>query len=160
MSREERLARILGRAPPEPAPVPPSASVAPPVPPSVPRNVLDHPLRSKFLEQTAPAEIKLGAIDGASLLGRALRYGPHVSAVTLVMLLIVVALMIRQTLVYAEVGRAACAVGPTTVPEYTCQAGAVDCFTIPQEAVIAAVRDQAHDRNMALMACADVGRVF
>jgi hypothetical protein len=156
MSREDRLRRILGQAPPEPAKAPePPPAVTPELPAA--RNVLDHPLRSRFLDQTAPVEIKPGAIDGASLLGRALAIGPHVAAVTLILTLVVLSMLGRQTLVYAEVGRAACAAGPTTVPEYTCTAGAVGCFTIEQEAVITAVRDQAHERNMTLMGCAKVG---
>ena len=153
MSREDRLRRILGQAPPESAKAPePPPAVTPELPAS--RNVLDHPLRSRFLDQTAPVEIKPGAIDGASLLGRALAIGPHVAAVTLILTLVVLAMLGRQTLVYAEVGRAACAAGPINIPEYSCELDAVTCFTNPQEALVSGVKEQAHARNMTLMGCA------
>lgn len=100
MSREERLRRILGQAPPAPAPVPET--------PPEPRNVLDHPLRSRFLSATAAPEIKPGAIDGASLMGRALIVGPYVGAVSLALVVIVAAMLVRQTLILAEVGEATC----------------------------------------------------
>ncbi len=155
MSREDRLRRILGQAPPATPPVPETPPAATPELPAR-RNVLDHPLRSRFLDQTAPVEIRPGAIDGSTLLAKALLFGPHVAAVTLILTLIVLVLLVRQTLVFAEVGRLSCAAGPINIPDYSCELNAVTCFTDPQEALVSGVKEQAHARNMALVGCGDL----
>jgi hypothetical protein len=97
VSREDRVSRILGKAPPEPA-----------KPVEAPRNVVDHPLRSKGLDETAKGLPKPEGIDGASLLGIALLAGPYIAAVTLALTLLVVGLLIRQRLIFAEIGEVTC----------------------------------------------------
>ena len=50
--------------------------------------------------------------------------------------------------VYADLGREVCKQPLLTVPEYTCEAGALDCFTVPQEVVIKRYEEQARARNL------------
>ena len=49
---------------------------------------------------------------------------------------------------FAELGRDTCKQPLLTAPEYTCTAGELDCFTIPQEAVIKRYEQQARERNL------------
>lgn len=49
---------------------------------------------------------------------------------------------------YVDVGRDACLQPLLHVPEYTCTAGELDCFTKAQEVVIKRYEQQARDRNM------------
>ncbi len=50
--------------------------------------------------------------------------------------------------VYADLGMEVCKQPLLTVPEYTCEAGALDCFTIAQEVVIKRYEEQARARNL------------
>jgi hypothetical protein len=50
--------------------------------------------------------------------------------------------------VYADLGREVCKQPLLTVPEYTCEAGALDCFTVPQEVVIKRYEEQARAHNL------------
>lgn len=48
----------------------------------------------------------------------------------------------------AEIGREVCQTPLLTVPEYTCTVGELDCWTVPQEAVIKRYEQQARARNL------------
>ena len=50
--------------------------------------------------------------------------------------------------VYTDLGRDLCARPLMTVPEYTCTVGELDCFTVPQEAVIKRYEEQARAHNL------------
>lgn len=51
--------------------------------------------------------------------------------------------MAEVQLAYAQIGAEMCREPTLTVPEYDCEAGALGCFTIPQEAVLERMKEQA-----------------
>jgi len=50
--------------------------------------------------------------------------------------------------VYVDLGRETCKRPLMTIPEYTCTAGELDCFTVAQEAVIKRYEAQARAHNL------------
>lgn len=114
MSREDRLRRILGQAPPAPQPAPEAPPAATPELPAS-RNVLDHPLRSKFLSRTAtqpapePApEVPPDVRVYPEWVGWAVRASKYLGFACVVVALLLTMSAVRQTLILADVGRSTC----------------------------------------------------
>ena len=55
--------------------------------------------------------------------------------------------MAETQLAYAQIGAEMCREPTLTVPEYACEAGALDCFTVPQAAVLERMKEQARGVN-------------
>lgn len=55
--------------------------------------------------------------------------------------------MAETQLAYAQIGAEMCREPTLTIPEYTCEVGALDCFTVPQQAVIERMKLQAQGVN-------------
>lgn len=82
MSREDRLRRIFGQTAPELPPAPEPV-------PARPENVVALPVRSKFLDRTAPAEIPEGAHVFGEWIQWPMRAGPYLAAALLALTLFV-----------------------------------------------------------------------
>ena len=102
MSREDRLSRILGKAAPDPE------SAPEPVPERA-ENVLSLPVRSAWLKNTEQGLPPPPGTEVPVWLGRLIVIGPYAAAVSLALVLLVLVGLIRQSLIYAEVGRSTCA---------------------------------------------------
>jgi hypothetical protein len=128
--------------------------------------VVAFPLRSRFLDRTSvplPAPEPEPEPEGIEVhpgIWWAIRVGKYLGFACVVLIVLMVYSWTRTTLVLSDVGGKACAAGPINIPAYTCEVGAVDCFTVPQEAIVSGVKEQAFTRNMALVGCADAGRLF
>lgn len=82
MSREDRLRRIFGQPAPEQPPAPEPV-------PARPENVVALPVRSKFLDKTAPVEIPEGARVFGPWAGWLAVVGPYLSVALLTLTLLV-----------------------------------------------------------------------
>lgn len=133
-----------------------------------PAEVIDLPLRSAFLNRTrgqpVPAEpepppkpeIPEGVRVWPEWVVWAVRASKYLGFACVALAVVLAWSWARTTLILADVGGKSCAAGPINVPEYSCELNAVECFTVPQEALVSGVQAQAHTRNMALMGCAEL----